>query len=147
MALGQAHFLKEEPPTVETLPLGARGQRPDVLTLHTAAAGLQDPGIHVHPRLGHELVTHEVGVVGRGDEVVTQRLRHVLMHAVVLRVEDVTGGAPGIVGKACSVHRSAAAVYLRYWAQLMPTCPTGGVLCADMQLPQQFPITPPGQQD
>lgn len=39
-------------------------------------------------------------------------------------------------------------MYLRHWAQLMTTCPTGGVPCASMQLPQQFPITPapqPGQ--
>lgn len=85
-------------------PPGLRGRRvpePPPLTLHAAAAGLQDPGVHVHSRLGHELVAHEVGVVGRGDEIVAERPRHVLVHAVVLRVEDVTSRAPRVVGEAC----------------------------------------------
>lgn len=36
-----------------------------------------------------ELVLHQVGVVGRGDEVVTQRLAHVLVNASAMRVKDV----------------------------------------------------------
>lgn len=109
-----------------------------MLTLHTAAAGLQNPGIHVYPRLGHELVTHEVGVVGRGDEVVTQRLCHVLVHSVVLRVEDVTGRAPRVVGKACSIHRRAV-VYLRLWARLMTTCPQVESPVRACSCPSSFP--------
>lgn len=54
-----AHFPKEGPSAAKTGPPCWRA-----LTLHTAAAGLQDPGIHIYPRLGHELVPHEVGVVG-----------------------------------------------------------------------------------
>ena len=71
-----------------------------LLTLHTAAAGLQHPGVHVHPGLGHQLVPHQVGVVGRGDEVVAERLLHVLQHAVVLRVEDVPRRAAHVVSNA-----------------------------------------------
>lgn len=32
-------------------------------TFHTATARLQHPCIHVHPGLGHQLISHEVGVV------------------------------------------------------------------------------------
>lgn len=91
-------------PTAKARPPGrsrGAGSRSPALTLHAAAAGLQDPGVHIRPRLGHELVAHEVGVVRRGDEVVAQRPCHVLVHAVVLRVEDVTSGAPRVVGEAC----------------------------------------------
>ena len=91
-------------PTAKARPLGprgARGPRAASLTLHAAAAGLQDPGVRVRPRLGRELVAHEVGVVRRGDEVVAQRPRHVLVYAAVLRVEDVARGAPSVVGEAC----------------------------------------------
>lgn len=70
-------------------------------TLHAAAAGLQHAGVHARPRLRRELVAREVGVVGRADEVVAERPRHVLVHVVVARVEDVPGRAPRVVREAC----------------------------------------------
>lgn len=70
-----------------------------MLTFHTAAAGLQHPGIHVHPGLRHQLVAHQVGVVRGGDEVVAQRLGHVLVHVVVLWVEDVPSWAAHVICK------------------------------------------------
>lgn len=70
-------------------------------TLHAAAAGLQHAGIHARPRLRRELVARQVGVVGRADEVVAERPRHVLVHGVVARVEDVPGRAPRVVREAC----------------------------------------------
>lgn len=60
-----------------------------MLTFHTAAAGLQDPGVHVCLGMGEKLVPSQVRVVRGGDEVVTQRLIHVLIHLVVQRVENV----------------------------------------------------------
>lgn len=103
-----------------------------MLTLHTAAAGLQDPGIHVCPRLGRELVAREVGVVRRGDEVMAQRLGHILVHAAVLRVEDVTGRAPCVVGEACGEQHGwrgsegfSPRVPVPHWAQLETTHPHG----------------------
>jgi len=67
------------------------------LTFDAATAGLQHPGVHVHPGLGHQLVAHQVGVVRGGDEVVAQRLVHVLVHFVVLGVEDVARRAASVV--------------------------------------------------
>lgn len=61
-----------------------------LLTFYTAAARLQHPGIHVGLGVGEELVSGQVRVVRRGDEVVAQGLLHVLIHLVVQRVEDVT---------------------------------------------------------
>lgn len=61
-----------------------------MLTFHAAAAGLQHPGIHVSLGVREKLVSGQVRVVGGGDEVVGQRLIHVLIHVVVQRVEDVT---------------------------------------------------------
>lgn len=61
-----------------------------MLTFYTAAAGLQHPGVHVGLGVGEELVSGQVRVVRRGDEVVAQGLLHVLIHLVVQRVEDVT---------------------------------------------------------
>lgn len=61
-----------------------------MLTLHTAAARLQHPGIHVCLGVGQELVSSQVRVMRRGDEVVGKRLVHVLIHLVVQRVENVT---------------------------------------------------------
>ena len=68
-------------------------------TFHAAAAGLQHPGVHVHPGLGHELVSHQVGVVGGSDEVAPQRLSHVLVHIVVFWVEDVPSRTAQVVGE------------------------------------------------
>lgn len=59
-------------------------------TLYAAAAGLQDPGIHVGLGMGEELVTSQVRVMRGSDEVVAQRLIHVLIHLMVQRVENVT---------------------------------------------------------
>ena len=70
------------------------------LTFHAAAARLQHPGVHVHPGLGHELVPHQVGVVGGGDEVVAEGPVHVLVHLVVLGTEDVPRRAAHVVGEA-----------------------------------------------
>lgn len=69
------------------------------LTLHTATACLQNVGVHFHSRLREQLVSCQVGVVRRGDEVIIQRQRHVLVHLVVLRVEDITCGTPHEVGE------------------------------------------------
>lgn len=58
-------------------------------TFHTAAARLQHPGVHVGLGVGEQLVSSQVRVVGRGDEVAAQGLLHVLVHLVVQRIEDV----------------------------------------------------------
>ena len=68
-------------------------------TLHTATASLEDVGVHVHPGLGQKLVSCQVGVVGRGDVVVAQGLGHVLVHRVVLWVEDVSCWTPHVIGE------------------------------------------------
>lgn len=60
------------------------------LTFYTAAARLQHPGIHVCLGVGEQLVSSQVCVMRRGNEVVTQRLLHVLIHLIVQRVENVT---------------------------------------------------------
>ncbi len=69
------------------------------LTLHTAAAGLQDPSIHVRLGVGQQLISSQVGVVGRGYEIVTKRLIHVLIDLVVLRIEHITDWAPHVTGE------------------------------------------------
>lgn len=69
-------------------------------TLHTATAGLQNIGIHFHSRLREQLVSCQVGVVWGGNEVVIQRLRHVLVHLIVLRIKYITCRAPHEVCKA-----------------------------------------------
>lgn len=38
----------------------------------------------------------------RGDEVLIERLGHVLIHLVVFRVEDVSGGTPHVTRKTCA---------------------------------------------
>lgn len=73
------------------------------LTLHTSTAGLQDPRVHVHPRLRHQLISRQVRVMRRGYEVIIQRLCHVLIHLVVFRVEDVSSRTPHVIGKTCAV--------------------------------------------
>lgn len=69
------------------------------LTLHTATASLENIGVHFDSRLRQQLVSCQVGVVRCGDEVVTQRLRHVLVHLVVIRVEDITCRTSHVVGE------------------------------------------------
>lgn len=69
------------------------------LTFHTATACLKNIGVHFHSGLREQLVSCQVGVVRGGNEVVIQRLRHVLVHLIVLRVEDVTCRTPHEVGK------------------------------------------------
>ena len=69
------------------------------LTLHTATTSLDNIGIHFHSRLRQQLVSSQVGVVRCGNEVVTQRLRHVLVHLVVFRVEDITCRTSHVVGE------------------------------------------------
>lgn len=71
-------------------------------TFNTATAGLEHPGVHVHPGLRHQLVSHQVGVVRRGNKVAAQWPIHVLVHTVVVRVENVPSWAAHVVGKACS---------------------------------------------
>lgn len=46
------------------------------------------PDISLHTALSSELVLHQVGVVGGGDEVMAQRLAHVLEDAPPLWVKD-----------------------------------------------------------
>lgn len=61
-----------------------------MLTFYTAAARLQHPGVHVSLGVGEELVPSQVGVMRRSNEVVTERLLHVLIYLMVQRVEDIT---------------------------------------------------------
>lgn len=61
-----------------------------MLTLHAAAARLEHPGVHVGLGVGEKLVSSQICVVRGSDEVVTQRLLHVLIHLMVQRVENVT---------------------------------------------------------
>lgn len=46
------------------------------------------PDVSLHAAMSSELVLHEVGVVGGGDEVMAQRLAHVLEDAPPLCVKD-----------------------------------------------------------
>ncbi len=85
------------------------------LTFYTATAGLQHPGIHVHPGLWHQLVTHQVGVVWGGDEVVAQWLAHVLVHIVVLWVEDVPRWAAHVI---CKTWKKVKQIFFKYGLQL-----------------------------
>lgn len=71
------------------------------LTFYTAAARLQHPGVHVGFGVGEQLVSSQVCVMRGGDEVVTQRLLHVLIYLVVQRVENVTCGAAHETREAC----------------------------------------------
>lgn len=59
-------------------------------TFYAAAAGLQHPGVHVGFGMGEKLIPSQVRVMRRGDEVVTQRLIHVLIYLMVRGVENVT---------------------------------------------------------
>lgn len=72
-----------------------------MLTFYTATARLQHPGIHVCLGVGEELVSSQVCVMRGGDEVVTQRLLHVLIHLIVQRVEDVTRRTAHEAGETC----------------------------------------------
>lgn len=47
------------------------------------------------------MVVYEVGVVGRGDEIVVERSRYVLVYVVVFRVEDVISRVSRVVGEVC----------------------------------------------
>lgn len=44
--------------------------------------------ISLHAARSFQLVLQQIGVMGRGDEIVTQRLAHVLVEALVLCVKD-----------------------------------------------------------
>lgn len=46
------------------------------------------PDVSLHTALSSELVLHQVRVVGGGDEVMAQRLAHVLEDAPLLWVKD-----------------------------------------------------------
>lgn len=72
-----------------------------VLTFYAATAGLQHPGVHVCLGVGEELVSSQVCVMRGGDEVVTQRLLHILIHLIVQRVEDVTRRTAHEAGETC----------------------------------------------
>jgi len=78
--------------TAQDLPL-------QVLTLHTATACLQNIGVHFHTGLREQLVSCQVRVVRGGNEVVTERLRHVLVDLIVLMVEDITCRTSHVVGE------------------------------------------------
>ena len=52
-----------------------------------------------------QLVLHEVGVVGTGDEVVRQRVRHLLAHLTVRPAEDITLGREQVPREACRARR------------------------------------------
>lgn len=72
-----------------------------MLTFYAATARLQHPGVHVCLGVGEELVSSQVCVMRGGDEVVTQRLLHVLIHLIVQRVEDVTRWTAHEAGETC----------------------------------------------
>lgn len=48
------------------------------------------PDVSLHTAVSSELVLHQIGVVGGGDEVMAQRLAHVLEDPPAPRVEDRT---------------------------------------------------------
>lgn len=69
------------------------------LTLHTATACLQNISIHFHPWLRKQLVSSQVCVVRRSNKVITERLCHILVDLVVLRVENITSRTSHVVGE------------------------------------------------
>jgi hypothetical protein len=69
------------------------------LTFHTATASLEHIGVHVYPGLRQKLVPCQVGVVGRGYEVVTQGLSHVLVHTMVVWFKDVSCWTSHVIGE------------------------------------------------
>lgn len=71
------------------------------LTFHTTAASLENIGVHFHPGLRQKLISCQVGVVRGGNEVIIQRLRHVLGHLGVLGVENVPCRTAQEVCKTC----------------------------------------------
>lgn len=91
------------------------------LTFHTAAACLQNIGVHFHPGLRQKLVPCQVGVVRGGNEVIIQGLRHVLGHLHVLRIEDVTCRTPQEVCKTCR-RRQTSCVLMRVSLIWRPGC-------------------------
>lgn len=74
-------------------------------TFDAAAAGLQHARVHLGPGLREQLVPAQVGVVGRGDEVVAQGLLHVLVHLAVQGVAHLARRAAHEAGEACG-HRA-----------------------------------------
>lgn len=60
--------------------------KPDYFQIKQTPAAL--PDVSFHTALSSELVLHQVGVVRGGDEVMAQRLAHVLVDAPPLWVED-----------------------------------------------------------
>lgn len=46
------------------------------------------PDVSLNAALSPKLVLHQIGVVGGGDEVMAQRLGHVLEDSLALGVED-----------------------------------------------------------
>ena len=53
------------------------------INLHTATALEESSDIGISGRLAPQLVSLQVGVVGRVDEIVRERLCHVLVHCLV----------------------------------------------------------------
>lgn len=45
------------------------------------------PDIRLGTALTHDLVSGKVGVVGRGDEVMTERVAHILIHSAMLWIK------------------------------------------------------------
>jgi hypothetical protein len=79
--------------------------------------------------------------MGRGDKVVTQWPRHVLVYTVVLGVEDVASRAPCVVGKACRGVWGGCGVSL---ATGLSSCPPALYTTWTVEQPgPQLPISAP----
>lgn len=68
-------------------------------TFNTSTTILQHSCIHLHSGLGQQLVSCQVRVVGRSDEVVTKGLIHILMHFTMQWIENITSRTAHEVGE------------------------------------------------
>lgn len=93
-----------------TLPLALRSKEISIIllttsksdekyTFNTSATILQHPRVHLRSGLGQQLVSCQVRVVRRSNEVVTKGLVHVLMHFTVQRIKYITRGTAHEAGE------------------------------------------------
>lgn len=75
------------------------------LTFDAAAAVAERPDVALDAGGPFDLVLKQVRVVGRGNEVVGERLRHVLAHGPLHRVEDVAVLRQQELGETCQKDR------------------------------------------